>query len=112
TPLALASFASARAVSTRNDEPDSASRPFDITRDGFVMSEGCALLVLEDLEFALARGANILAELIGYGLSSDAYHITQPAEGGEGALRAMRMAVRNAGISADEIDYVNAHGTS
>lgn len=111
-PVSMAVFCSARAVSTRNDDPAGASRPFDATRDGFVMAEGCALLVLEDLEFAQARGARILAEVVGYGLSSDAYHITQPAPGGEGALRAMRMALRNAGLAPDAVDYINAHGTS
>ncbi len=112
TPLGIAAFASARAISTRNDEPTTASRPFDATRDGFVLSEGCALLMLEDLESAQARGARILAEIVGYGLSADAYHITQPAAGGEGALRAMRMALRNANLTPDDVDYVNAHGTS
>lgn len=112
TPLGIASFSSAKAISTRNDDPATASRPFDATRDGFVLSEGGALLVLEDLEFAQARGARILAELVGYGLSADAHHITQPAPGGEGALRAMRTALAHGGISPDEIDYVNAHGTS
>ncbi|MFL5804010.1 MAG: beta-ketoacyl-ACP synthase II [Roseiflexaceae bacterium] len=112
TPIGLAAFASARAISTRNDDPAGASRPFDATRDGFVLSEGCALVVLEDLELALARGARILAEVAGYGLSSDAFHITQPCPGGEGALRAMRMALRNAGLTPDDVDYINAHGTS
>jgi len=99
-------------ISTNNAEPETASRPFDATRDGFVLSEGGAILVLEELEFARARGAHILGELVGYGLSSDAYHITTPAPGGEGALRAMRMALRNADISPDQVDYINAHATS
>lgn len=112
TPIGLAAFSSARAISTRNDDPATASRPFDATRDGFVLSEGCAVLVLEDLEFALARGARIIAEVVGYGLSSDAYHITQPCADGEGALRAMRTALIHAGLTPDDIDYINAHGTS
>jgi 3-oxoacyl-[acyl-carrier-protein] synthase II len=112
TPIALAAFANMRAVSTRNDDPATASRPFDATRDGFVLAEGAAVLTLEDLEFAQARGARILAEIVGYGLSSDAHHITQPPEGGEGALRAMRMSLRNAGLRPDDIDYINAHATS
>jgi 3-oxoacyl-[acyl-carrier-protein] synthase II len=112
TPIGIAAFASARAISTRNDEPASASRPFDATRDGFVLSEGCAVLMLEDLEFALSRGARILGEVVGYGLSSDAYHITQPCPGGEGALRAMRAALRHSGLTPDDVDYINAHGTS
>jgi 3-oxoacyl-[acyl-carrier-protein] synthase II len=112
TPVGLAAFASARAVSTRNDEPHTASRPFDATRDGFVIAEGAALLMLEDLDYARARGARILAELVGYGTSSDAFHITQPCAGGEGALRAMRMAIKHAGLTPDDVDYVNAHGTS
>jgi len=112
TPIGIASFASAKAISTRNDDPTGASRPFDADRDGFVLAEGGAVLVLEDLEFARARGARILAELVGYGLSADAYHITQPPPGGEGALRSMRAALQHAGLSPDDIDYINAHGTS
>jgi 3-oxoacyl-[acyl-carrier-protein] synthase II len=112
TPIGIAAFVSARAISTRNDDPASASRPFDATRDGFVLSEGGAVMVLEDLDFALARGARIVAEVAGYGLSGDAYHITQPCPGGEGALRAMRLALRHAGLSPDDVDYINAHGTS
>lgn len=112
TPIGIASFASAKAISTRNDDPAGASRPFDAGRDGFVLAEGGAMLVLEDLEFARARGARILAELVGYGLSADAYHITQPAPGGEGALRSMRAALKHAGLTPDDIDYINAHGTS
>jgi 3-oxoacyl-[acyl-carrier-protein] synthase II len=102
----------AKAISTNNDEAATASRPFDATRDGFVLSEGCALLVLEDYEHAVARGARILAEVAGYGASSDAFHITQPCAGGEGALRAMRLALRHAGLAPEAIDYINAHGTS
>ncbi len=112
TPIGIASFASAKAISTRNDDPAGASRPFDAGRDGFVLAEGGAMLVLEDLEFARARGARILAELVGYGLSADAYHITPPAPGGEGALRSMRAALKHAGLTPDDIDYINAHGTS
>ena len=112
TPIGIAAFVSARAISTRNDDPAGASRPFDATRDGFVLSEGGAVLVLEDLEFALARGARILAEVAGYGLSADAYHITQPPAGGEGALRAMRLALEHAGLTPADVDYINAHGTS
>jgi 3-oxoacyl-[acyl-carrier-protein] synthase II len=112
TPLGVAAFNSARAISTRNDSPATASRPFDATRDGFVLSEGAAVLVLEDLEFALRRDAPILAEFVSYGATSDAFHITQPPEGGEGAARAMHMALRHAGISSSEVDYINAHGTS
>ncbi|HWQ13679.1 MAG TPA: beta-ketoacyl-ACP synthase II [Roseiflexaceae bacterium] len=111
-PVGIAAFVSSRAISTRNEEPATASRPFDATRDGFVLSEGGAVLVLEALEHALARGARILAEVVGYGLSADAYHITQPPEGGEGALRAMKMALRHAGLGPEAVDYINAHGTS
>jgi 3-oxoacyl-[acyl-carrier-protein] synthase II len=112
TPIGIAAFVACRAISTRNDEPASASRPFDATRDGFVLSEGCALLLLEDMEHALARGARILAEIVGYGSSSDAFHITQPCAGGEGALRAMRLAIKHAGLAPGDIEYINAHGTS
>lgn len=112
TRIGVAAFNSAKAISTRNDTPENASRPFDATRDGFVMSEGAAILVLEDRDFAVRRGARILAELAGYGLTSDAYHMTLPPEGGEGAARAMQMALQHAGIAPDEVDYVNAHGTS
>ncbi|HNP86438.1 MAG TPA: beta-ketoacyl-ACP synthase II [Kouleothrix sp.] len=112
TPLGIAAFVSARAISTRNDSPETASRPFDATRDGFVLAEGCALLVLEEYEHAVARGARILAEVAGYGASSDAFHITQPCAGGEGALRAMRLALKHANLTPADIDYINAHGTS
>lgn len=112
TPLGIAAFVSARAISTRNDLPETASRPFDATRDGFVLAEGCALLVLEEYEHAVARGARILAEVAGYGASSDAFHITQPCAGGEGALRAMRLALKHANLTPADIDYINAHGTS
>ncbi len=112
TPIGVAAFNSARAISTRNDSPESASRPFDATRDGFVLSEGGAALILEDLEFAQARGATILAEVVGYGATADAYHITQPSEGGEGAARAMELALLHGHISPDAVSYVNAHGTS
>jgi 3-oxoacyl-[acyl-carrier-protein] synthase II len=113
TRMGIASFASSRALSTkRNHDPEHASRPFDLERDGFVLGEGAATLVLEDLEHAQARGAEILAEFVSYGQSADAYHVTQPSENGEGAARAMRIALKKAGIAASDIDYINPHGTS
>jgi len=112
TPLAVAGFNAARALSTRNHEPQKASRPFDAERDGFVMGEGAATLILESLSFATKRGAPILAEIVGYGVAGDAYHITQPADGGEGGVRAMNLALKEAGLEPGEIDYINAHGTS
>lgn len=112
TPMAMAGFASMKAMSTRNHEPQKASRPFDAERDGFVMGEGSAILVLEALEHAKNRGAKIYAEVVGYGCSADAFHITAPAPGGEGGARAMKLAVEDAGMSSEEVDYINAHGTS
>ncbi|OGW68055.1 MAG: beta-ketoacyl-[acyl-carrier-protein] synthase II [Nitrospirae bacterium RIFCSPLOWO2_02_FULL_62_14] len=111
-PLALAGFSSAKALSTRNDEPTKASRPFDKDRDGFVLSEGAGIVVLEELERAKRRGARIYAELIGYAMNADAYHITAPSENGEGAVRCMELAIKDAKISKDEVGYINAHGTS
>lgn len=112
TPLSFAGFCSAHAMSTRNDDPKRASRPFDRERDGFVMGEGSGILVLETLDHALARGANILAELVGYGMTADAHHLTAPAPEGEGAKRSMQRALRDAGLEPTEVDYINAHGTS
>ncbi|HWB58497.1 MAG TPA: beta-ketoacyl-ACP synthase II [Chthoniobacteraceae bacterium] len=111
-PLGIGGFAAMKALSTRNDEPTRASRPFDKDRDGFVMSEGAGVVVLEELEHARKRGAKIYCELAGYGLSADAYHMTSPPPGGEGAVRCMKMALDRAGINPGEVDYVNAHGTS
>ncbi len=112
TAMGVGGFAAMRALSTRNDDPEKASRPWDRDRDGFVMGEGAGILVLEELEYAKKRGAPILAEVAGYGMSGDAYHMTQPAPEHEGGFRVMRNAARDAGISPDKVDYVNAHGTS
>jgi 3-oxoacyl-[acyl-carrier-protein] synthase II len=112
TPLGIGGFAAARALSTRNDDPATASRPWDKDRDGFVLGEGAGAMVLEEYEHAKRRGANIYAELAGYGMSADAYHMTAPREDGDGAVRAMRNALRNAALPADAVDYINAHGTS
>jgi 3-oxoacyl-[acyl-carrier-protein] synthase II len=112
TPMGVGGFAAMRALSTRNDEPERASRPFDAQRDGFIVGEGAGVLILESLEFAQKRGASIFAEIVGYGMSGDAYHITQPAEGGDGGYRVTMAALKDAKISADDVSYVNAHGTS
>jgi 3-oxoacyl-[acyl-carrier-protein] synthase II len=112
TPIAMGAFDNMHALSRRNDDPQGASRPFDATRDGFVMGEGSGMLILEDLEFAKARGANILAELVGYASTGDAYHVTEPAPGGSGLVRAMRRALQKANLSPDQVEYINAHGTS
>jgi 3-oxoacyl-[acyl-carrier-protein] synthase II len=112
TPLGIGGFAAARALSTRNNDPEAASRPWDKDRDGFVLGDGAGVLVLEEYEFAKKRGARIYCELVGYGMSSDAYHMTSPSEGGEGAARCMVNAMRDAGLNAQDISYVNAHGTS
>ncbi len=112
SPTAMGGFASAKALSRRNDEPQRASRPWDKDRDGFVLSDGAGVVVLEELEHAKARGAKIYAELVGYGMSADAYHMTSPAPGGEGAARCMKNALRDAGLNPEQVDYINAHGTS
>jgi 3-oxoacyl-[acyl-carrier-protein] synthase II len=112
TPMAIGGFANMKALSERNDSPETASRPFDATRDGFVMGEGAGILILEELEHALKRGATIYAEIVGYGATGDAYHLTAPAPDGEGAQRAMKRALKDAGLEPKDIQYINAHGTS
>lgn len=112
TPLSVAGFAAARAVSTRNDSPETACRPFDRDRDGFILGEGSGILLLEELEHALSRGAKIYAEIIGYAMTCDAYHMTSPVPGGEGATRAIQLAMKDAGITPEQVSYINAHGTS
>lgn len=112
TPLSFAGFCNMKAMSTRNDSPENASRPFDKDRDGFVMGEGAGIVILEELEHALKRGAKIYAEVVGYGLTADAHHMTTPAENGEGASRAINMAINDGNIPLSEVDYINAHGTS
>ena len=112
TRLAVGGFCAMKALSSRNDDPETASRPFDADRDGFVMGEGAGITILEEREAALARGARIYAEIKGYGLTGDAYHISAPSVNGDGAVRAMRMALRNGGVDPGEVDYINAHGTS
>ena len=112
TPMGVGGFAAMRALSTRNDEPQRASRPFDKDRDGFVMGEGSGVIILEELEYATRRGAQIYAELVGYGMSADAYHITAPSEDGDGGMRVMQAALNRAGVQPQQVDYINAHGTS
>lgn len=112
TPLGIGGFAAARALSTRNDSPETASRPWDADRDGFVLGDGAGILMLEEYEIAKARGADIYCELVGFGMSSDAYHMTSPSKNGEGAARCMTNALRDAGLNPEDVDYINAHGTS
>src|SRR5437763_1831484 len=112
TPMGVGGFAAMRALSTRNDEPERASRPWDLGRDGFIIGEGAGILILEELEYARARGAKPLAEIVGYGMSADAYHITQPAENGEGAYQVMLNTLADAGVGPEAVGYINAHGTS
>ena len=111
-PMGVSGFNAMKAISTRNDEPEKASRPFDLERDGFIIGEGAGIIIMEELGHARARGANIYAEMVGMGFTADAYHITQPAPGGEGAVRAMRIAINDAGHNVNDVDYINAHGTS
>jgi len=112
TPMGVGGFASMRALSTRNEEPEKASRPFDRDRDGFVVGEGAGILILEELGFALKRGIPILAEVVGYGMTGDAFHITQPSEDADGAVRVMRLTLADAKVAPEQVDYINAHGTS
>jgi 3-oxoacyl-(acyl-carrier-protein) synthase len=112
TPMAIGGFANMKALSERNDSPETASRPFDATRDGFVMGEGSGMVILEELEHARTRGARIYAEIVGYGATGDAYHLTAPAPNGEGAQRAMKRALKDASLGPEDIQYINAHGTS
>jgi len=112
TPMAIGGFDALKALSTRNDDPEKASRPFDLKRDGFVLGEGAGILILEEYEHGRARDANLYAEVVGYGMSSDAYHITAPAPEGDGAARAMKVTLKDADITPDQVDYINAHGTS
>ena len=112
TPMSVAGFAAMRALSTRNDDPARASRPFERDRDGFIIGEGAGMMILEELEFARARGAKVYAELVGYGMTADAFHITMPDETASGAVRVMQKAISDAGISPEEVGYINAHGTS
>jgi len=112
TPLTVGGFNAMKALSTRNDEPEKASRPFEKNRDGFVVAEGSGIVILEELQFALKRNAKIYAELIGYGYTGDAYHITAPSPDGDGAVRCMRMAIKDAGLKPEDVDHINAHGTS
>jgi len=112
TPLSIGGFNSMKALSTRNDEPEKACRPFEKNRDGFVVAEGAGIIILEELQFALRRNAKIYGELVGYGYTADAYHITAPSPDGDGAVRCMRMAIKDAGLKSEDVDYINAHGTS